>query len=145
MIRNLLKTSLVCAACIICHGAFAQQIIYVNKAATGSANGTSWSNAYTNLQIALNAAALLPGSKQIWVAQGEYKPADNLDRTKSFVIPNNTIVYGGFSGGEPNVWSRDWPKNRTVLSGDLGRQFDYADNSHHVIVLKDVDQSSGID
>ena len=46
-------------------------IIYVDKDATGSDNGKSWTNAYTDLQDAI--AAALFGS-QIWVAEGIYKP-----------------------------------------------------------------------
>jgi len=45
-------------------------IIFVNYAATGLNNGTSWTNAYTSFQTALNSAV---SGKQIWVAKGTYQ------------------------------------------------------------------------
>jgi hypothetical protein len=44
---------------------------YVNGAATGSNNATSWTNAYTDLQLALGNYL---GCNQIWIARGTYKP-----------------------------------------------------------------------
>jgi hypothetical protein len=38
--------------------------IYVKKSATGSNNGTSWTNAYTDLQNALDTAGLPEGIPQ---------------------------------------------------------------------------------
>ncbi len=121
------------------------QIIYVSKAATGSANGTSWANAYTDLPQALNAASALTGTKEIWVAKAEYRPSGLLDRSASFVIPANTILYGGFIGNESTVSARDWRKNRTILTGDLGVWFDYSDNSYHVVRFSDVGITSILD
>jgi RHS repeat-associated protein len=121
------------------------QIIYVNKAASGAANGTSWTNAYVDLQQALSAASSLSGTKEIWVAKGEYRPTTLLDRTASFIIPSNTTVYGGFIGTESIVSSRDFQKNRTVLTGDLGAWFDYSDNSYHVVRFSDVGNTSILD
>ena len=43
-------------------------ILYVNKNATGLDDGTSWTNAYVDLQSALNSPC--PGITQIWVAPG---------------------------------------------------------------------------
>jgi RHS repeat-associated protein len=121
------------------------QIIYVNKAATGSANGSSWTNAYKDLQQALTAASSLSGNKEIWVATAEYRPSAALDRTASFVIPVNTILYGGFTGTETTVSARDWRKNRTILTGDLGSWFDYSDNSYHVVKFSNVDGTAILD
>jgi len=45
--------------------------LYVDADATGTNNGSSWEDAYTYLQDALNAA--VPGNV-IWVAKGVYKP-----------------------------------------------------------------------
>ncbi|MEJ1241850.1 DUF6443 domain-containing protein [Chryseolinea sp. T2] len=125
-----------CTAALLCVAviaANAQTIIYVKKGATGTGDGSTWINAYPELRTALTAAAALPGAKEVWVAQGEYKPTAGIDRTISFIIGPNVSLYGGFIGTETSKNDRDWRKNRTVLSGDLGKQFDYSDNSYHVL------------
>ncbi|HEY0046574.1 MAG TPA: hypothetical protein VGB44_07685, partial [Flavobacterium sp.] len=43
--------------------------IFVNSSATGANNGSSWANAYTNLQDALLDA---PANASIWVKAGTY-------------------------------------------------------------------------
>ncbi len=54
--------------------AFTNQVeaqIYVNQNATGVNNGTSWTDAFTDLQPALAAATT---GTQIYIAKGTYKP-----------------------------------------------------------------------
>ena len=46
-------------------------VYYVNSAAVGGNNGTSWSDAFTKLQGALDVAV---AGDCIWIAQGVYKP-----------------------------------------------------------------------
>lgn len=121
------------------------QIIYVKKGADGLANGTSWTDAYPELQQAITAANGITGSKEIWVAQGEYKPTTSLDRTISFTVPAQTFLYGGFEGTESSKENRLWRKYRTVLSGDLGKQFDYSDNSFHVVYIGSFSEGLGIE
>ena len=72
-------------------------VIYVNAAATGANNGSSWADAYTTLPLALSAAA---ANDEIWVAQATYKPTATPDRTLSLVLKNGVSVYGGFVGNE---------------------------------------------
>ena len=121
------------------------QIIYVKKGAPAPGDGLSWATAYPDLQQALTAATTLPGSKEIWVAQGEYKPTATLDRTISFVLPANTTLYGGFVGNETSLSNRNWRVNRTILSGDIGAQFVKSDNSAHVVTLSNVSDATTID
>ncbi|MBN1668844.1 MAG: hypothetical protein JW862_17260 [Anaerolineales bacterium] len=92
------------------------KIIYVNHAATGANNGTSWANAFTSLQAALVSA--FPGD-EIWVAQGVYTPSNVPGRAASFQLQNGVALYGGFAGSETARTQRDWQAHWTVLSGDL--------------------------
>ncbi|HOW17593.1 MAG TPA: thrombospondin type 3 repeat-containing protein, partial [Phycisphaerae bacterium] len=50
-------------------------ILYVDAAATGANDGTSWANAFRELQSALTTAAACPGAvTEIRVARGTYRP-----------------------------------------------------------------------
>ena len=97
--------------------------IYVNLAATGANNGTTWADAYTNLQTAINAAG---AGAQIWVKAGTYKPTSYLDpkvtndpRSRSFILKGGVSVLGGFAGMETQLDQRDVESNPTILSGDF--------------------------
>jgi len=99
--------------------------IYVNLAATGANNGTTWANAYTDLQTAINAAG---AGAQIWVKAGTYRPTSYLDpkvtndpRSRSFILKGGVSVLGGFAGTETQLDQRDVESNPTVLSGDFNR------------------------
>lgn len=49
----------------------ARSVVYVDGAAAGLENGTSWANAYKDLRAAMAAS---PANAEIWVAAGVYKP-----------------------------------------------------------------------
>ncbi|NCQ70563.1 MAG: cadherin [Microcystis aeruginosa W13-15] len=108
-----------------------KRIIYVNAAATGGNSGTSWTNAFTDLQAALNAAPLL--GDEIWVAAGTYKPTTTTDRTATFTLKNQVKVYGGFAGTETTLEQRNITNNVTTLSGDIGGTTNAQDNVYHVV------------
>ncbi len=95
---------------------YSQNKIYVNQTATGANNGSSWIDAYTDLQDALPANE----GDTIWVAQGTYYP-DTLDGNTfaSFTLSNNVHLLGGFNGTEPNANERNPLLYETILSGDL--------------------------
>ncbi|MCP4437438.1 MAG: T9SS type A sorting domain-containing protein [Aureispira sp.] len=113
-----------------------QAQVYVNTNATGTNDGTSWTNAYTSLQSALESST---AGTHIWVAQGTYKPSKDqtgsiplYDKNKTFVIPDSIQVYGGFLGTETLLTQRNWKLYPTILEGDLGGGI----NTVHVVYLK---------
>lgn len=109
--------------------------IYVDWEATGAGDGTSWADAYTALQPALDAAE--PG-EQIWVAAGIYTPSvergGSGDRFRSFQLRNEVGLYGGFdpTAGAIAWYDRDWVAHEVTLSCDIGVPGDGSDNCYHV-------------
>jgi predicted outer membrane repeat protein len=108
-----------------------ERIIYVNRAGDTSGDGQQWKSAYASLSDALKDAA--QDGAQIWVVSGTYKPSSG-DRTSSFVLSPGVRLYGGFTGTETALEQRDFERNRTVLSGDIGRPDNPSDNSYHVLI-----------
>ncbi len=104
--------------------------IFVNAAANDANDGTSWSNAFSDLQLALKAPTGATAGDQIVVAAGVYKPAAS-DRTISFQLVSDVKVYGGFDVADTSLSDRNWRMNKTILSGDI-------DNN-------DVDSSGNVD
>jgi predicted outer membrane repeat protein len=107
--------------------------LYVNKAATGANNGTSWTNAFNSLQSALSAAG---SGDEIWVAAGRYTPGSL--RTSSFILKSGVAVYGGFAGNETILSQRNWATHAATLSGDLNGDdsgfTNNGENSYRVVV-----------
>ncbi len=108
--------------------------IYVNPLATGTNNGITWANAFTDLQTALDAARNCTNITQIWVSAGTYLPTTTTDRTINFTLINGVTIYGGFPDtGTPTFAQRNLSSNKTILSGDIGVVGTITDNSYHVI------------
>ncbi|MCB0522479.1 MAG: T9SS type A sorting domain-containing protein [Lewinellaceae bacterium] len=93
---------------------------YVNAAATGNNDGSSWADAYTTLYAALENYS---DGDEIWVAAGTYLPGQPSawpgDPKNTFYLHQNVSVYGGFNGTETMLSERDPTTYLTVLSGDL--------------------------
>lgn len=104
---------------------------YVNAAAAGANDGTSWSTAFIDLQDALDEAQ--PGD-HIWVVGDNdpsngtfvYRPTKVTDtsvppdpRTATFQLRPGVRVIGGFNGTEISSDQRNPTVNVTILSGDL--------------------------
>lgn len=123
------------------------RIIHVDARAKGLNNGTSWGNAFTYLQDALAAAALTPWADEIWVAVGVYKPDQGgtppvNPRQATFQLINDAALYGGFSGVETRREERNWKAYRTVLSGDIGTEGVYSDDTYHVVTASGVNSTA---
>jgi len=115
-----LRVTLLGLAALLCASAASAaggSVIYVHQLASGQNNGSSWADAFIDLQDALASAQ---AGDEIWVAAGTYKPDRGTgDRGIAFEPPGNVSLLGGFVGWETDREQRDWVKNETVLSGDL--------------------------
>lgn len=123
-------------------------IIFVKHDATGLNDGTSWTDAYTDLSAAIR--PLFENKhvegKEIWVVAGTYKPTDcpNLyggctfetpQRKHHFTLVQGVGIYGGFLGTETDISERDWENNETILSGDFNNDDELtgtSENAYHV-------------
>ncbi|MFC4820099.1 IPT/TIG domain-containing protein [Dokdonella ginsengisoli] len=96
---------------------------HVRHDAAGADDGSSWTDAYVDLQSALTDASCT----EVWVARGVYRPVTPADpqavteaeRTATFRLVPGTKLYGGFAGDEIALDQRDPAARLTVLSGDL--------------------------
>ncbi len=100
---------------VCCWDTVDPNIIYVDKEASGSNNGTSWDDAYVDLQDGFYRAAnsnCAVGGFSVHVAQGTYSPG--YDAADTFGIPDGTKVIGGYKTG-----GGDWNPDRyeTILTG----------------------------
>ena len=119
---------------------------FVDADAAGADDGSSWEDAFTDLQDAICAARGLQPyctlatcntcaptnandldtdgdvddaiSVEIWVAEGTYTPAAS-DREEHFRLTTCVGLYGGFAGSETERNQRNPQSNPTILSGDL--------------------------
>jgi len=138
-------------------------VFYVNiNNGDDSNDGLSWSNAFKNLQPALDASV---NGDTIKVAAGTYLPTQKMaevynekantvlptnDRHRSFLIKNQISLYGGFPVDATMLSERDWKKNQTILSGDFNGDdsdnFENRDeNTLHVVVMLNATSSTCLD
>ena len=87
-----------------------QAQIFVKADAVGANNGSSWVDAYTSLQMAIDSNVI---NNEIWIAAGTYKPSSDTtgnytpsDGRTLTIHPKltgtnrNLKLYGGFEGSE---------------------------------------------
>ncbi|HLO44710.1 MAG TPA: LamG-like jellyroll fold domain-containing protein [Leadbetterella sp.] len=100
------------------------QVKYVKLDAPGANNGSSWANAFIQLQSALQASNC-NDLFDVFVAKGTHYPdfptVSNVNL--SFNILEGMKVYGGFLGIEKSINKRNlaliYSTNSTILTGDL--------------------------
>jgi parallel beta-helix repeat protein len=138
-------------------------VLFVDDDAAGNNNGSNWTDAYTNLQDALNLSTNI-GVQEIRIAQGVYRPdqgSGNIpgNRTATFQLINGVVIKGGFAGvSEVDPDIRDVEIYETILSGDLAdNDFDVndpvvlsyeptrIDNSYHVVTCSGTDGTAVLD
>ena len=108
--------------------------------AGGANDGSSWLDAFIDLQDALDAAV---STDTILVAAGTYYPSSQIisgnQRSAAFSLKNGVTVLGGFAAaGEPNLSDRNPQLYKTILSGDLDKNdgtgfTSRSDNCYHVL------------
>jgi len=120
--------------------------IYVDDDAAGANDGSSWADAFVDLQDAL---AVAEYGDEIRVGQGDYRPAGaGGDRAATFQLVDGVALRGGFAGvGAADPDARNVMTFTTVLSGDLNGddgldEATFGDNSHHVVTCERTGRST---
>ncbi|MEK6675044.1 MAG: right-handed parallel beta-helix repeat-containing protein [Planctomycetota bacterium] len=127
----------------------APAVLYVDSHAIGTQIGTSWDNAYTDLQDALATAALLVPNRpvEIRVASGVYRPDRGTgDRAMSFELISGVALLGQYAGvraANPDIRNLRHPPS--TLEGDLDASGDDDENSYHVVTADRVDATAILD
>ena len=83
---------------------------YVVEGGAGSKNGTSWANAYADVQTAID-SAYNAGGGEVWIKKGTYKHGS------AMTMKNKVAIYGGFAGTETSKEERV-AGNNTILDGE---------------------------
>ncbi|ANE52980.1 MBG domain-containing protein [Flavisolibacter tropicus] len=126
----------------------AQTTRYVNASASGANDGTSWADAYNDLQAALNSAV---SGDAIKVAAGTYMPSVDPDgtgvtRKQTFMLKSGVELLGGYNA---TTGVRDVKANKTILSGDLDNNdvglTNNTNNAYHVVAAKNLGAATLLD
>ena len=83
------------------------KIVYVSREGNNS-NGSSWENAYTSLQRAIDNT---PNNSQLWISKGTYDSSVRVDLREAIYI------FGGFVGNERSLEERNINANPVILNG----------------------------
>ena len=98
---------------LIFTSSFSQTTRYVMPSSSGNGSGSSWANAFTNFQSAIDASS---DGDYVFVAAGTYMPGAGA----SFSLKRGVKVYGGFAGTESLLSQRNFHTNVTILKGNGG-------------------------
>ena len=113
-------------------------VVYVTQNGAGLKDGTSWDNAFGDINAAITAAAD-NGKLPVWIAAGTYY-GDGIAENNAFTVAPGVSIYGGFAGNEPKTYDlslRDFETNKTILDGQNVQRVLYSGGSYY--------ESSGID
>jgi len=86
---------------------FAGAVVFVDSNSSGG-NGTSWNKAYRTVEEAIAASGQ---NQEFWIATGVYTPEQALQPKEG------SSFYGGFSGRESSITSRNINNNQTIIDG----------------------------
>ena len=138
-------------------------VFHVRETASGTNDGTSWSNAFVHLADAL--AVAQPGD-EVWVATGTYRPDQSSspmhpsppipgDRNATFPLKGTPSglgvkLFGGFAGTEATLEQRAGLFQLTLLTGDLAGDdapafTNRGENSFHVVSGTGREQGAVVD
>ncbi|MCK5146665.1 T9SS type A sorting domain-containing protein [bacterium] len=98
-------------------------VFYVDQDASGSGDGSSWTNAFTTIQPAIDLASLKEA--WVWVAKGTYTGmVYGVDSGEYLVISAirirpKVMLFGGFQGVETRLIERDPHYFATIIHGEI--------------------------
>jgi len=126
--RNWVGSFLVILVVLLSSNVYAADIRVKWNAFPGGGPGTTWENAFSDLNDAIDFAG---AGDSIWVAAGSpYNPGN--DSGHRFVMKNNLKLLGGFVGTETLAEQRNPLTNVTILTGEIGSAA-LTDNCHTVV------------
>lgn len=120
----------------------ANATFYVVPGGAGSQNGSSWDNAYGNIQTAIDAANTLVTSsggvaQEVWVKAGTYSTS-----SAALIMREKVNLYGGFAGTETALSQRtkgtnpwDYTNITTLNGGTSKRCIEVAANFTTVTII----------
>jgi len=123
---------------------FGAHKLFVFGNATGELSGLSWATAMNELRLAM-AIAGCRTIDSLFIGEGTYLPSLGSDRGRSFVIPANTKVFGGFPEGGSPFSLRNPQAYIAELSGDIGIGNNNTDNAYHVVRVDSAVQGAILD
>ncbi|MEO6097234.1 MAG: Ig-like domain-containing protein [Fibrobacteria bacterium] len=92
------------------------KVVFVRKEATGNGNGTSWTDAYSELRFAMNSVGGSTDGNSIWVSGGNYEVEK--EGVGNPLLASGVSMYGGFptTGNPVSLSARNFITFRTTVT-----------------------------